>query len=52
MQNHDPNRLTLRNVVGAVLDFTLDVADWLCRLIPAKEIEAPHPFDEQLSLFD
>jgi hypothetical protein len=30
-QNHDPNRPTLRNAVGAVLDGVLNFADWWCR---------------------
>ena len=51
-QTHDPNRLTLRNAVGAVLDFTLDVADWCCRHFGNIKNEGlsdhfHHPLDER-----
>lgn len=44
-QNHDPNRLTLRNAVGAFMDATLCVAEWVARHAPKTRNRGKRPFD-------
>lgn len=52
-QAHDPNRLTLRNAVGAFLDALLDAADWAARHFgqckhEGKSDHFRHPLDDSL----